>query len=345
MVTRLFGVLVAFGLVLTLPSCQTGGEQSEVVAEEVSAADTAGADRVSGAASNVRSFALRLRAGDVFRYRIEQVSEGGADTARTISRTTHWYTRSVRSVRSDGSYETVVRFDSIAVAAPVRNTRAGVTLMEQTYRSTDTSNDARRRFPQFTSLIGEDVVVYMSADGRVEQVGDVTPIVKKISSLAGQDLTPQMAEQLTAQVKTSVFAAFILQEFVPYPKQGLDSNASWVNEQVSPLSEIFAVETRAAYALSAVYSAKGRRLGVVDATVTGGVRLRPLPAGSPLRVSVSSSAITGSSKAVVDVDRGITVFKRNAISMTMTADVRAPGGQQQRLSQSQSSLTTIELLR
>lgn len=343
---RLVGVVVAVGLWLTFTSCQQdAGYPQNVAQTQVVAADTAGAPKSPGTSANVRSFTLRWRAGEVFHYRIEQVSEGGPDTARTYSASTHWYTRTVRAVRSDGSFETVVRFDSIAVTGSVKNTRLGVTLMEQSYRSADTSEANRKRFPQFASIIGEDVVVYMSTNGRVEQVGDVTPIVKKISALAGQPLSPQMTEQLTAQVKTGVYAAFMLQEFVPYPEQGLDSTASWVNDQVSPLSEIFTVATKASYALGDVYQVRGQRIGVIAATVTGAVKLRPLPPNAPMSITVTASSISGSSKSVLDVDRGITLAKRNAISMSMTAQVRAPGGQRQELSQSQSSITTIELLR
>jgi hypothetical protein len=345
-VTRLAGVFVAVGLWLTCTSCQQdAGNAQKVAGEQVVAADTAGAPKSPGALANIRSFTLRWRAGEVFRYRIEQVSEGGPDTARTYSTSTHWYTRTVRAVRSDGSFETVVRFDSIVVTGSVKNTRAGVTLMEQSYRSADTAEATRRRFPQFASIIGEDVVVYMSTNGRVEQVGDVAPIVKKISALAGQPLSPQMSEQLTEQVKTGVYAAFMLQEFVPYPEQGLDSNASWVNDQVSPLSEIFTVATKASYALGDVYEVRGQRIGVIGATVAGAVQLRPLPPNAPMSIIISASSINGSSTSVIDVDRGITLAKRNSISMSMTAQVRAPGGQRQELSQSQSSVTTIELLR
>ncbi|MEY3386547.1 MAG: hypothetical protein RIR53_1358 [Bacteroidota bacterium] len=344
---RLMGVMVALGLGLALPSCQTEADRPETAQDVVVASDTSGAPRQDGASSGVKNIVLRWKAGDVFRYRIEQISEGGADTARTYSKTTHWYTRTVRAVRSDGSFETTMRFDSVAATGSVKSLRSGATLIEQSYRSTDTSEASKRRYPQFASIVGEDVVIYMSTDGKVEQVGDVSPIVKKIAALAGQPLTQQMTDQLTAQVRTSVFAAMILQEFVPYPKQGLDANASWVNEQVSPLGELFALETKASYALSNVYRVRDHRIGVISATVSGGVRVLPMPKNSPLSISVSSSSITGSSKAVVDVDRGITLSKRNTISMSMTGNVQSAAMKTmgQSISQSQSSITTIELIR
>ncbi|MBU3699104.1 MAG: hypothetical protein FGM33_03710 [Candidatus Kapabacteria bacterium] len=344
---RLWGALVALGLGLALPSCQTESDRPESAGEVVLARDTAGAPRQSGASAGVKNFVLKWRAGDVFRYRIEQISEGGVDTARTTSKTTHWYTRTVRAVRSDGSYETVVRFDSISASGSVKSLRSGATLVEQSYSSTDTSETSKRRYPQFASIIGEDVVIYMSSDGKVEQVGDVAPIIKKIGVLAGQPLTEQITDQLTAQVKTSVFAAIMLQEFVPYPKQGLDANASWVNDQVSPLGEYFALETKASYALSSVYRVRDHRIGVIGATIAGGVRVLPMPANSPLRINITSSSITGSSKAVVDVDRGITLSKRNTISMSMSGIVQSPAMKTlgEKISQSQSSITTIELIR
>jgi hypothetical protein len=120
-----------------------------------------------------------------------------------------------------------------------------------------------------------------------------------------------------------------------------------VNEQVSPLGELFALETKASYALSNVYRVRDHRIGVISATVSGGVRVLPMPKNSPLSISIASSSITGSSKAVIDVDRGITLSKRNTISMSMTGNVQSAAMKTmgQSISQSQSSITTIELIR
>jgi hypothetical protein len=240
--------------------------------KELALADTARAVRQSPAKAGIKMLQVRYRNGEVFRYRAIQESEGGPDTARTTSKSTHYYTRIVRSTRSDGSYETVLRFDSITVSGTIRNMRTGATLMEQSYRSSDTTAVNRKRFPQFSSLIGEEVLVYISPDGRVQQVGDVSPIVRKIALASSQPMPPAALEQVAAQLKNGIYAAFTLQEFVPFPKQPIDSSGTWVNEQQSPLSEIFTVLTRATYSIDRVYDLKGRRIGEFSAYVFGFVR-------------------------------------------------------------------------
>lgn len=332
--------LVLIGLVGCTPNDGTPTEETSISA----VSDTVGAEVQTAAAAGVQGFVLRYRAGETFRYRVVQLSESGPDTARTISKSTHWYTRTVRQVRSDGSFETSMRFDSISVSAVIKNTQTGAVLVEQSYRSSDTASADKQRYPQFSSLIGEDVLVYITPDGKVQQIGDVTPIVKKITSTSAQAVPAQALEQLASQIKTGVYAAYTLQEFVPYPKQQIDSVGSWVNEQESPLSEFFTLRTVAAYSLKKVYETKQRRLGAIEASVDGEVRVVKLPKAAPFTVTLNSSSIRGTSQSVIDVDRGFTISKKNHIAMAMKATIRIPQNPQQTVSQSQSSRYEIELL-
>lgn len=335
----LVGVVLAW-----LCACSPADKQATVAREELSLDDTSGATSQTPADAGIKGLVLRYRAGEVFRYRVVQETNGGPDTARTRSKSTHYYTRTVRSIRSDGSFETAMRFDSISVSAVISNVKTGQKLVEQSYRSSDTSAETKSRFPQFSALIGEDVLVYITPDGRVQQVGDVSPIVKKITASSPQQVPPAALEQLASQIKASIYASFSLQEFVPYPKQEIDSAGRWVNEQVTPLSDIFSLGTKATYTIERIYELNGRHLGVVSANVVGNVRVAPLPKGSPLSITMSSSSITGESNALMDVDRGYTVRKKNRITMNMTARVRMPQGGEQTVSQSQDSRYEIELL-
>ncbi len=333
------------GMILTgLVGCSPDGADPATSDKEFVLADTARAERQTPERAGIKTLQVRYRNGEVFRYRATQESEGGPDTARTTSKSTHYYTRIVRSTRSDGSFETVLRFDSIFVTGAVRNELTGAKLMEQSYRSSDTSAANRKRFPQFSSLIGEEVLVYISPDGRVQQVGDVSPIVRKIAMASQQPMPPAGLEQVAAQLKNGIYAAFTLQEFVPFPRQSIDSSGTWVNEQQSPLGEIFTVLTRATYSMERVYDLKGRRIGAVTANVVGSIRVLPLPRNSQLTINLQSSQISGASSAVMDVDRGFTLSKKNRISMTMAARVGLPQGGQQTVTQSQTSRYEVELL-
>ena len=337
--------LVLVGALLAwLSACAPSDKQATASREELSLKDTSGAKAQTPAAAGIKGLVLRYRVGDVFRYRVVQETNGGPDTARTRTKSTHCYTRTVRSVRSDGSFETVMRFDSIRVSAVISNARTGQKLVEQSYRSSDTSAEVKNRFPQFSALIGEEVLVYITPDGRVQQVGDVSPIVTKIVATSPQPPPSAALEQLASQIKASIYAMFSLQEFVPYPKQEIDSAGRWVNEQVTPLSDIFSLTTKAVYTIERIYELNNRHLGVVTANVVGNVRVAPLPKGSPLSIAVSSSSITGESNALMDVDRGYTISKKNRITMNMTARVRMPQGAEQTVSQSQDSRYEIELL-
>ncbi len=339
--------LLALSIAISLIAC-TGNESPRETAKlstaAATASDTASAKTITFTEAKIDSFALRYKKGDEFHYRVRQYSEAGPDTALATTQSTHVYTKKVLSVRSDGSFEVAMRFDTIRVDAVVRNKNTGAILVEQHYSSADSTQRTKDEFVQFNAIIGEEISVFISPRGTILQVGDVSPIVKKMVSTSKQTIPAEYVTQLSEQVKTAVYASFHGQEVVPFPKDKLDQNGEWSNSMSTPLADFFTISTIANYHIVNVKEVKSRRLASINATISGSFSVRPLPKNAPFSVKVNSSSITGTSHSLLDVEGGYTISKKNAITMHVTATIVSIKGERNTVSQNQISRYEIELL-
>ena len=311
----------------------------------VTAGDTAQATTLTLQEAALDTFAVRYRAGDVLRYRITQASEAVQDSTIAQQRSAHVYTKTVRSVNPDGTFTVAMRFDSINVAFTARNRATGATLLNKTYSSADSSQRSSAEFTQYNALLGESVDLTIDHRGGIVRIGSVSKIVDQLLKGAGQNTPPGAKEQLSAQVQGAIYAAFHGQEIIPFPAKPLDSTGRWTNAMTTPIAELFSVATTATYNVTSVKKIRNHRIATIDASVTGAMNVRPLPREAGVTVSIDKSSISGSSAALLDVDGGYTISKKNTISMNVTATVR--GGQRserQTVSMSQTMRYEIELL-
>ncbi len=340
-------ILLALTIAVSMWACSTDDapkDDAESGSAEITVADTADAKTISFIEAKVDSFVLRYTPGQELQYRVRQFSEAGPDSAVATTNSSHVYTKKVRAVRSDGSFEITMRFDSVKVDAVVRNRNTGAVLLQQSYSSSDSTHRSNDKFVQFNALLGEEISVFVSPRGAILQVGDVTPIVKKMIATAKQEVSPQMSEQLAEQLKTAIYGSFHGQEIIPYPIGKIDSTGSWSNSMTTPLPEFFNVSTVASYHIANVKEVKNRRIASIDATIKGAFTVRPLPKDAPFSVKVNSSSISGSSRSLLDVEGGYTISKKNTITMNVSATIVSPKGERRSVSQSQVSRYEIELL-
>lgn len=245
-----------------------------------------------------------------------QTSEAGPDSAVATTQSTHVYTKTVRAVRSDGSFEIAMRFDSIKVDATVRSRKTGAVLVEQHYSSADSMQRTQKEFMQFSALLGEEVTVYVSPRGAVMQVGD-----------------------------SAVYATFQGQEMVPFPNGKIDSNGNWANTMTTPINDLFTEVTEANYHVVSLKKINNRTLASIQAEVKGGVKIRPLPKDVPFSVKLISSSFHGSSRSLLDAKGGFTISKKNERTLTLVAKPVSTKGEKKDLSLTQVSRYEIELLR
>ncbi|MCX6141277.1 MAG: hypothetical protein NTX15_10710 [Candidatus Kapabacteria bacterium] len=310
MVTRLLAFLILSAVIAACTGNDSPHEAAKAGSGDLTAADTASATTIAFAEAKLDSFVLRYKKGDVFQYRVRQFSEAGPDSAVSSTTSSHVYTKTVRAVRSDG-------------------------------RSVQRTNPD---FVQFNAIIGEEVSIYVSPRGALLQVGDVSPIVKKMVASAKQAISPELMNQLAEQVKSAVYGSFHGQEIIPYPAVKIDSNGNWSNAMTTPLAELFLVSTMANYHIVDVKALGNRRMASIAATIDGAIRVRPLPKNAPFSARIDASSITGTSRSLLDVEGGYTISKSNAIRFSVTATIVSPKGERKTVSQAQNSRYEIELL-
>lgn len=291
------------------------------------------------------TFTVRYRAGDVLRYLVTQSSEAVQDSTVAQQKSSHVYTKTVRSVNPDGTFTVSMRFDSISVAFTARNRATGASLMSKAYSSSDSTQRNGQEFAQYNALLGVPVDLVIDRRGGIVRVGSVSKIVDQLLRSVGQNPPPGAREQLTAQVQGAVYTTFHGQEIIPFPVKPLDSTGIWTNSMTTPIAELFSVATTASYRVRSVKNIRNHRIAMIDAGVTGMMSVRPIPREAGITVSIDKSSINGSSAAMLDVDGGYTISKRNTISMNVTASVRErQRGERQTVSMSQTMRYEIELL-
>ncbi len=337
-----FAVLVA----VSLAGCNPSSEVQEAANADsvVTPQEAARVELVPFQSARVDSFRLRLAPGQTFRYRVRQFAESGSDSAVATTTSTHVYTKTVRSVRSDGSYEIAMRFDSVKVDYSVKNRITGAVLGEQRFNSADTAQRNRPEMVQFSALIGENVSIFVSPTGSILEVGDVTPIVKKMVAATKQEVPPAYMAQFGEQIKQAIYASFYGQENVPFPKAGIDSSGRWTNTSTSNLGELFTVATTATYTIAGFRTVQSRKIAEINAVLNGQFTVKPMPKSAKFAVKLTSSKISGKSHSLLDATNGITVSKSNEILLNVEADLTIEKQGTRRITQSQINRYEIELL-
>jgi hypothetical protein len=336
---------------ITLIACNGSSDKPAEQASEttgtagVTAADTSGAKVIAIEDAHLDSLRLRYEQGDVYRYRVTQLSEGGSDSVVATTKTKHVYTKRIKAIRSDGSYEVGMRFDSIQVKATVRSRQTGKVLEEQEYRSSDTAMRKDVKYISFNALLGEEITILTNTRGQIQEMSGVSSVVNRILA-ASPNVPKEYAAELSKQIEMSVYATFTEQEYLRFPTTKLDSTNSWVTSTSAPVMNLFMASNTVKYHVAAVKMVKDRKLADIEATMNGTITLQKLPADAPMKVSLSKSVVKGSGRAIIDVAKGFTVFKQNDVYTIVAANVRIVAtGEQRNVSQETTMRYSVELLR
>jgi len=349
MVTRL---LCAAALALALVACTSNNDtpaESEQAGpqgtEAFSESDITSASEISGSDAHIDTLRLRYNVGEVFRYRMRQESVSGPDSAKATQRSSHVYTKRIKAIRSDGSFDIGVVVDSIEMSAVVRNTNTGAVLYEQYYNSSDSShrNDPQRI--HLSAILGEEVTLLLTPQGRIQEISGVSTIVNKIKA-AVPTISDAELPTISRQIEAAVFAMLVEQEYMRFPTGAVDSTGSWTSSNSVPVMDFFNASSTASYTIRSVRAVKGHRLATIDARLTGTITALPTPKGSPVSVKVTTGDVKGQGSIVIDAQQGYTVKKDNAITTNVVGVVSQPSsGMRQPVSQHTSMRYSVDLIR
>lgn len=347
MVTR----LLLAALVVTLVACAdtdtTPADEpsASASAETISETDITSAPEITGDAARIDTLKLRYAVGDVFRYRMRQEAVTGPDSAKATQRSSHVYTKRIKAIRSDGSFDIGIVVDSIEMSAVVRNTNNGSVLYEQYYNSSDSTNRNDPQRIHLSAILGEEITLILTPQGRIQEISGVSTIANKIKA-AVPTISDAEMPALSRQIEASVFAMLVEQEYMRFPTTALDSTRSWTSSNSTPVMDFFQAASTATYSIRSVRSVKGHRLATIDARLAGAITALPTPKGSPVAVQVTKGEISGSGTIVIDADKGHTVKKDNQITTNVAGVVSQPStGMRQPVSQRTVMRYSVDLIK
>jgi len=316
-------LLCSVFITLFVFGCTKAGEEAkEPNAEGVitSVADTAAAKTIPVAEAKIEGFALNLKVGDTFKYKVTQENNTDSDNEITRQSTVHIYKQRVIAVKPDGTFDLGMEFVSTIQDVKSTNPKTGDVLFEQHYNSSDTADFNNVRNVHLSAVMGMEVVLNIDKNCRITGMKGVDKITAKIV-----DKTPNFPEQykaqLTQQIENVMFATFASQEFLQYPEQKLDSSYTWETVTKSPLSDVFDLKSTTVSKITGVKKLNDTRLAQVNAIISGEIFAREKDPNLPVLITVSKSGMSGTLSALVDAGRGTTVTKEYKINMSVTGTV------------------------
>lgn len=330
---------------VSIVACTSNDTPAEQDGAPLTYDDVRTAAPLAGDKARLDTLTLRLKTGETYRYKITQTSSGGPDSAYLEQRSTHVYTKRVKGVRGDGTFEIGMTFDTIMIDIKASNRTTGAVLQEQHYSSKDSAQRKDPQFTQFNALLGEEITIILRPNATIQEVSGVTSIVNKIA--AGRPIPADVREQYARQIELAAYATFVEQEHLRFPVARIDSTGSWTTTTTAPLlNNVFIATSTSTYHIASVKEVKGHRVAEVVAEMDGTVKAGDLPPQARMTVTMGTSTITGKGRTVIDADKGYTISKSNELTTDLAATVKNQAtGDAQRMAQRTTMRTTVELLR
>jgi hypothetical protein len=347
--SRLLALVLA-GNCLFIGACNETRDSNDPAVEggssNITLSDTANATVLPIAEQNLTNLQYAVKPGEKYHYKLNQKTFIDQDSTHAETEITMFYTKTVKSVRSDGSMEISVRFDSISARNKVPSfTGSGQPMTETRYSSRDSANAKDKRFDQFNVLIGEDVSMIVSQKGTIEEVSGLTPIINKILGAQKDSIPMEQKNQLIEQIKNEAYIRNLQPEYQIFPDSTVDSNLSWTRTSQIPLFGLFPTKNTVQYKVQSIKEINGRKALDIAMNVQALVT-NPKFKNGPAEFVLNDHKIATSGKSLIDQEKGYTVFKKTEI-MTY-ADATATNTQNkqtQRSKQKNTQITTIELIR
>ncbi len=349
-----FFLFTVFVILVLVTSCQNQKDKEGPVDDKkgeqttqgtVLPGDTSSAKELAGDESKVTTLKYTPKKGDVFRYKLTQLSkvtqEGGVTAT---SNSIQFFTQKVTDVKKDGRIELSIRYDSIivnnlTVSPKMRN--------ELTFDSRKKEDKANPDFKQYNAIIGAEVTVLVKQNGEIEDIIGHKAVLEKALGDKKDSLTAQQREMFENQLKNEIYLVPLQQEFQFYNDNGMiDSSQSWFRENMIPIAGIFPAKSTLVYKIENVREVNGKKIATISSNITTDITKKKLSQNS-VEFVLKNSTISGVGKSMVDVEKGTTIYKSNTISMDLDVEAvnKENKEQKQRMKQSINSQITIELIK
>jgi len=264
------------------------------------------------------------------------------DTLRQQSSVQQYYTKIVRAVHPDGRIELGVRIDTLIATFTAPDTNG----KEKRFAYDSRTKESRQNpnFAHLTALLGVEVRMLVTPDGRIDSVFGLEAVVKRFRQLSPDTLPQELTPFLERQLEEQMYRP-LQQEYLAFPAQQLDSTWTWRHEYPDALASLFPTRNTAEYRIVGVRRSGNRAVLEIQATLRARVQQRQLQEGS-FRAELQRESLAGSGRILIDAERGYTVAKDVGVRTRFEVLVHDTTQQRtERFQQSASSYVQFRLLR
>lgn len=320
-------------------------EQEQGKSSAILPADTAQAIEVPAAERMVKRLQYSATVGQKMSYKLMQVDDIDQDGQKAQMSTTIYYTKTIKEIKTGGIVDMNVRIDSIRMKSTYPNPSMPGAQSVSTYNSQDSSARSNEQFRQYNGIIGEDVRMLVNPKGKIEEISGLTPILNKILGYQKDSVPQKTKDQLLEQIRYQLFQIPLQNEYQTFPDDDgkVDSTQSWSHADISALSGVFRVKNSVKYTIQSVKNIKGRKAASIKALLTAEVT-NPKAEQGTAKFTLNESSISGDGESLIDVESGMTIYKRNKVVTVIDATlVDAKAKQNQHARQQLTTTVTIEL--
>lgn len=279
--------------------------------------------------AKITSLAYIPAKGDIFHYRITQDNSMEQDSGVVKMHQVVSYSKTIRDVKSDGTIEASVRFDTI-----ITDSKYNVSGQEQTahFNSTNLADMKDERFVQFSAVIGESVTMYINGAGEITEVSGLTSIVNKMLGAKKDSVSSEQRQQISKSVEVEFIRAITQQELQSMPDK-LDSSQKWSRSASVPIGQLFTAATTINYEVLGKKKVDGGDVVQMGARLSAMVSANKLPPNYPAKIDINETKFEGAGISYIIPETGVMTYKKSNqiffVDATMT-DTRAKKSQRTR---------------
>lgn len=287
------------------PHRYSPGETGEVTAETTAAFLAADTLKPPTAAEIPPLPRYAVQPTEWYAYWMTRVDTVRQDTLLQTSLIRQYYIKTIRAVHPDGRIECALRIDSLQAHFTASGS-SGV-LERFRYDSRDSADRTNPNYAHLTALLGTEVRMLITQDGRIDSIFGLEALVKRLRQLSADTLLESLDELMKQRLEEQMYRP-LQQEYLAFPTTPLDSSWSWRHEYPDMLASAFPTRNVAEYRIRGIRPAGERRLLEIEAVLRSRPLQRQLRQGT-MEATLRNEALSGSGRILVDAQQGYTVSK------------------------------------
>jgi len=296
---------------------------------------------------------LRPPVGEVYRYRLQIVSNGTAQHIDSLFRqyppneklsvkTTLYLRQTIRQIRQDSSVDIAFRFDTIQ------------TFTDANGKKTDLSSarESDLKDPQFTNaaaIAGKDLGAIVTRNGDVVELYGTTAVLAKFMSQLPDSLKTQQTQmRLNQQIQTTI-SEYLQKTLTHFPAKSLAKDTAWggMVTQNTPVWQniMYPTEVQSREVVRGFEERSGKVLIIFDATTSVRPAQSVMDQGNAKTTLNNFELLTKASSHVED-ETGVLVYRKITQDRTTNflIESKAKPDQRYQIISKANETTTVELL-